>query len=271
MFKSPFDSSYDRAYARSLAVPFNAAASVYFRAKYLGFENLPHQRFLAVGNHGSAHLVPDSFLWGSRYNSLPDGVPMRYLVHKMLHLLPLPLQIVFKRCGLVEANYAKAKRLLEAGYALTVYPGGDRETGRPWSQRNQIRFYNHTGYVRLALEAGVPIVPVVSCGGHEATIILDQGREFAKLLNRALNMKMHTFPLAWSPDKGLYFTMFNLLKRPLPAQITLSVLPPIHIQEKYGPEAAKDPQVVAAIDRLVRRKMQRELKRLSFSRIPIIG
>ena len=66
-------------------------------------------------------------------------------------------------------------KALEAGAALLVYPGGDWEVHRPSWERNKVDFAGRKGFVRLALDAGVPIVPVVSIGGQETALFLSRG------------------------------------------------------------------------------------------------
>ena len=61
-------------------------------------------------------------------------------------------------------------------------PGGDYEVFRPSWERHKVDFGGRKGYVKLAREAGVPIVPVASVGGQEAALFLDRGQWLAKLL-----------------------------------------------------------------------------------------
>ena len=56
-----------------------------------------------------------------------------------------------------------------------VFPGGDHDAYRPTRQSAVVDFAGRTGYVRSALEAGVPIVPVVSIGGQESQLYLARG------------------------------------------------------------------------------------------------
>ena len=43
---------------------------------------------------------------------------------------------------------------------VVVFPGGDYEVFRPWTERNQIEFGGRKGFIVLALSAGVPVVPI---------------------------------------------------------------------------------------------------------------
>ena len=65
---------------------------------------------------------------------------------------------------------------------MLVFPGGDWEVHRPSWQSAKIDFGGRTGFVRLALEQDVPIVPVVTIGGQETALWLDRGAWLAKLL-----------------------------------------------------------------------------------------
>ena len=49
--------------------------------------------------------------------------------------------------------------LHEYGRDLLVMPGGEQDTWRPYHKRYAVNFAGRTGYARLALTWGVPIVP----------------------------------------------------------------------------------------------------------------
>ena len=61
-----------------------------------------------------------------------------------------------------------------------VFPGGDFDAMRPTLSQNVIDFSGRTGYVRAAIDAGVPIVPMVSIGGQETQLLLTRGTGLAK-------------------------------------------------------------------------------------------
>jgi len=66
-----------------------------------------------------------------------------------------------QRYGTVPASPKNMARALGRDAALLVYPGGDHETFRPSWESDEIDFAKRTGFVKLALEHRVPIVPVV--------------------------------------------------------------------------------------------------------------
>jgi 1-acyl-sn-glycerol-3-phosphate acyltransferase len=172
---------------------------------------------------------------------------------------------LFGRYGFVPASRDNAAAALRSGGLTIVFPGGDHDVFRPWHERNTIVFDGRTGYVRTALEAGVPIVPVVSIGGQEAQIHLSRGEVFARLLRLERLLRMKYLPLQVGFPFGLTFPFPPNL--PLPTKITTQVLDPIDPVAMFGP----DPDV-AEVDAVVRHRMQTALDELARQRrFPVIG
>ena len=83
-----------------------------------------------------------------------------------------PLSLVMNRLGVIEASPENAAAALARGAVVLVFPGGDYDSYRPTTKANTIDFNGRTGYVRTAIEAGVPIVPAVSIGAQETQLFL---------------------------------------------------------------------------------------------------
>ena len=137
---------------------------------------------------------------------------------------------------------------------------------RPFWQRNRVDFDGRTGFIRLALQENVPIVPVVSIGGHETALFLSRGEGLARLLalDRMLRLKVLPISLAlpWGVNIG---DMLGHI--PLPAKITIETLSPIDLKGEFGP----DPDVDEVYDHLIR-LMQDTLDALAAERrLPVIG
>ena len=64
------------------------------------------------------------------------------------------------------------RRHCDRGALVLVFPGGDYDSYRPTFE-NKIDFAGRTGYVRTAIESGVPIVPIVSIGAQEVAAVPD--------------------------------------------------------------------------------------------------
>lgn len=256
--------------ARKLANLLLPVMETYHRAKWYGLENIPDRNFLGVGNHTGMHFMPESLLWVAKYHSEERAVPMFTLVHHMTHLLARLIKLPANELGALEASRENALKALNAGNAVTVYPGGDRDVARTFADRNKVNFFDHLGYVKTALRAQVPILPIVGCGGGETLFVINSGERFAELSGLKKHLKIHTWPFYWSFPFGFHLGHWPRLELPLPSQMSMSVLEPIYL-EQYSPSDAEDPDVVRKINEDVLFVMQQELDKLSKWRVPIIG
>jgi 1-acyl-sn-glycerol-3-phosphate acyltransferase len=145
-----------------------------------------------------------------------------------------------------------------------VYPGGDYDAYRPTLRQNVIDFNGRAGYVRIAIETGVPIVPVVSIGAQETQLFLTRGDRLAKRLGLH-RIRLDILPVTVGLPFGM--TMFFPANFPLPTKIVDQVLAPIDITARFG----KDPDV-GSVDCYVRSVMQDALDRLAGERrFPVLG
>jgi 1-acyl-sn-glycerol-3-phosphate acyltransferase len=240
-------------------------ASFYFRAQVRGLENVPEEGpVLLVGNHSGGVMIPDSHIFTLAFNSY-FGVERRF--HQLAHNLAVstPGLGILRKFGSVAASHANAEQALDCGAALLVYPGGDHETFRPSWQSGRVDFGGRKGFVDLALNKDVPIVPVVSVGGQETALFLSQGEGLARALGLDRLLRLKILPLFLGVPFGLHVGPIGYL--PLPAKITVEVLPPIHLREEFGPDPDR-----GEVARVVTARMQRTLDRLSRERrLPVIG
>jgi 1-acyl-sn-glycerol-3-phosphate acyltransferase len=242
------------------------AASLYFRGEVRGLGNIPETGpVLLVGNHSGGNLTPDTGVFTLAFHAY-FGVERAFyqLAHNLV--LSLPGLGALRKYGTVAASPENARKALESGAALLVYPGGDYEVHRPSWERNKVDFDGRKGFIRLALEHDVPIVPVVSVGGQETSFFLTRGAGLSKALglDRAFRLKVLPISLAlpWGINVG---DMLGHI--PLPAKITVEALPPIHLREEFGPE----PDLDEVYDHVIR-VMQETLDALaSERRLPVIG
>lgn len=230
----------------------------YFSPEVRGLENLPETGpVLVVGNHSCLFFMPDTWVVALAITAR-RGVetPAYALVYDLLLGLP-GVGGLLRRLGGVPAEGREAERVLAEGAAVLVYPGGDKEACRPWTDRNRIVFSGHNGFIRLALRTGVPVVPVVSHGSHDAVIVLSRGERLARLLGLE-RLRIKVFPIVLGP-----FGVSTLLTPPLPmpAAVTVEFLAPID-WSRLGPEAAEDDDVVGACYDEITGAMQGALNRL---------
>ena len=236
----------------------------YFRSQVRGLDRVPTGPGLYVGNHSGGMMTVDSFLFcGELYlarglDDMPYGLGHEVAIQVPgIHQTMVPL-------GAVRASHDNALRLFERGNKVMVYPGGDVDNQRPFRHRHRIVFGGRTGYVRLALRAGVPVIPVVGAGGHETLIILDDLRWAARLLRTGSWLRLNALPVSLSIPWGLTVgPVFPFV--PLPARILMEVLEPIHF-ERSGDEAAADDDYVRQCADRVEGAMQATLSRLAEER-----
>jgi 1-acyl-sn-glycerol-3-phosphate acyltransferase len=153
---------------------------------------------------------------------------------------------------------------------VLVYPGGDEDVFRPWSERNRIRLAGRTGFIRLALQERVPVQPVVSIGGHETVFVASDGRRLARTLGLE-RFRLKALPLLLGPPWGISPGDF-LLHLPLPAKITVQVGEPIDFHARFGNLDARDPEVLWACYHYVELRMQAILDTLAAERrFPVLG
>ena len=133
--------------------------------------------------------------------------------------------------GLVAAHPANAQRLLRDEQRLAlVFPEGQKATRKLFWQRYRLRRFGRGGFVRTAMRAGVPIVPVALIGGEEAMPI---------------------------------FAHAALMY--LPAKFKIRFLEPVDMS-RYGPEDAEDVALVHRLSERIRMRIQEELDDLLLAR-----
>jgi 1-acyl-sn-glycerol-3-phosphate acyltransferase len=171
-----------------------------------------------------------------------------------------------RKFGTVAASPSNARKALESGAALLVYPGGDYEVHRPTWERNKVDFDGRKGFIRLALEQNVPIVPVVSIGGQETALFLTRGERLARLLALDRVFRLKVLPISLALPWGL--NVGDMLGHvPLPVKITIETLPAIDVRTEFGVE----PDLDEVYDHVLR-LMQDTLDALAAERrLPLIG
>ncbi|MFN8203993.1 MAG: 1-acyl-sn-glycerol-3-phosphate acyltransferase [Solirubrobacteraceae bacterium] len=256
----------DPDYIRDMLPPMWLLSSLWFRAEVRGLGHIPdHGPVLLVGNHSGGNVTPDTGVFALAFSAY-FGVerPFYQLAHNLV--VAWPGLGFLRRLGTVAASPENAEAALRAGAALLVYPGGDHEVHRPTWESARIDFAGRRGFVRLALDAGVPIVPVVSIGGQETALFLSRGDALARLLRLDRLLRLKVLPISLALPWGLNVGDFAG-HVPLPAKIVVEVLPRIDLRDEFGPE----PDVDEVYDEIVAR-MQDALDALaSERRWPVLG
>lgn len=258
------DDRRDPSVIRALVPVIEALTRPWFDPVVTGLERVPEGPALFVGNHSGGFVTPDSYiLYCALYRRFGvDGVPYG-LGHDAIFRVPFVGEAQ-ALVGVVPARHGNGLALLARGHKLIVYPGGDVETMCPWRDRYRIVFDGRTGYVRMALRAGVPIVPVVAAGGHSTLFVIDDMRGLARRLGTHRRFRTRVWPLFLSVPWGLALGPWMFFV-PMPSRIRVEVMAPIRF-DRAGDEAAADEAYVRACADRVEAAMQDTLDRLAVER-----
>lgn len=244
---------------RALLPLFERIAEGYLRVEVEGLEHLPRGRALYVGNHSGGIMGPDLFctlamLWRARG---PDA-PLYAMAHDLAMRRVTPLGRVLQRLGAMRAHPESARRALRAGGSVLVYPGGDLDAYRAFWKRDRIVFGARSGFVRVARDADVPIVPIVAQGAHRSALIVHEGEWLARALGLRRWSRIERFPIAlslpWIVGAGPWVPYL-----PLPFKIRIRVLPPMSILRGADCDAMRDrvvERMQAALDALAARSTE---------------
>jgi hypothetical protein len=165
-----------------------------FRPRLDGGENLPSGPYLLVGNHsglGLAEILAIIVAWLARFGT---SRPIAAMVHPISNNQPGSRKI--RRLGAIPSTRPAAMAALAVGVPVMVLPGGDHEAQRPIWQFNQVQFASRKGFLKIARDARVPIVPMGIRGSHfTAPVLWRSDRWLAWLLILPKLMGMRRFPL----------------------------------------------------------------------------
>ncbi|MFL5909361.1 MAG: lysophospholipid acyltransferase family protein [Gaiellaceae bacterium] len=257
--------AWDPEYIRRILPAWRAIMGTYFRGEVRGLDNIPEDGpSLLVGNHSGGTMIADTFVFAGEFYA-HFGPERRF--HQLAHDIAARMPMTgLSRWGTLAASHDNAREAFDRGAPVLVYPGGDYETFRPSWHSDQIEFGGRKGFIRLALERGVPIVPVVAVGGQETALFVTRGQTAAQATKWADLTRIKVLPVAFGPPFGI--SLLDLPTRlPLPAKITVEVLPPIDLTERFGPDPDHD-----EVYEEVTGEMQDALTDLQAERIaPVVG
>ena len=248
---------------------FRALGRHYFRLEIRGVENVPAEGpVLLVGNHNGGLVPTDGFFTSlAIWDHFGPRRAVYALAHDFLFHDPTLRRYALK-LGALRAGHDSARHAFERGGAVLVYPGSDLDAFRPWRQRGRVVLGGRKGFLKLALGAGVPIVPVVSAGTHEQLIVLTRGDGLARMLHMHAWARTFVCPIIVAMPWGVTSGFVPYL--PFPAQTTVAFGAPITFSGASSRDA-EDPATLGRFYVEVEARMQSMLDDLMVARRPFIG
>lgn len=211
----------------------------YFAVEYRGLENIDFTKpVLFVSSH-SLYSIVDVLVFAGIWRQ--TGELVRGLGDRMHFQLPLWRKLV-GNLGLVLGDQKIAESLLNDGQNVLVFPGGAREVMKKRHEIHNLVWKQRTGFIRLAINAGVPIVPVAVYGGDTVMDIVADADDYQQTLLGKLAARSGVLEDYWRGSDEL---------PPLVKGIGLSLMPkPAKVYVSYGSPIcldgldAENPQVL---------------------------
>ena len=247
---------------------FNPLMDIWFRMEIEGWEKLPPPPALLIGIHAGAPFVWDAWTVGFQWwRHFGDERILHGTAHDALMAAPL-LSRYFRAMGVLPAAPDSISAALAAGRDVALWPGGDRDSLRKWTQRDEAVLAGRTGFIKMAIRAGVPIVPISTVGGPDSMPVLLGGRRVAKALQLDKIANLKVFPVALQAPWGISPAM--LPEIPLPTKIRTAFQDPIELDT--DPERANDQAYVQEMYDEVQGSIQHGIDVLARRRrFPVFG
>lgn len=211
--------------------------------RFGGLEHLPRGPALLVGNHGL--LGYETLLFFERIFEATGRMP-RGLADRWFFRVP-GLRSALVRLGGMYGTPENALDALERGHHVVCYPGGVREVlKRGPDDLYRLRWETSTGFVRVALQAGVPIIPFAAAGVDHTYKIVSRLTGSGRFL---MGHDKYDLPVLWGNG-------------PLPEKVPFWFQLGAPIHPRLPPHAARDDIAVRTLHRDVSMQAQRLLDRL---------
>jgi 1-acyl-sn-glycerol-3-phosphate acyltransferase len=194
----------------------------YFSATLEGVENIPARGgALLVVNHGLNGF--DTVVLGALLQRDRKRLPYWLGEHNLWRLPGLGRLLDF--VDAVPGERGAAVRILQSGVLVVVYPGGVHDSFKLSSERHRLQWGKRAGFARVAMAAGVPIVPLAACGVDDMYTVVARERWLGRTV---LGDRRYDWPIAF----GRWGTPV-----PRPARVTIRALPPVETRGDPASEA----------------------------------
>ena len=213
-----------------------------------GLANLPADgRFLLVGNHtlfsmAEVVLIP-------YFVRTAIGTRVRPLADRQFARMTGIQAALVTAYGAVIGTPAAARRLMDEGESVLVFPGGAREISKYRGEEYTLSWQNRDGFARIAIEKEYPIVTVALVGGDDVyTSMVRRDSTLGRFGRWAGQRLTGRSDITMSPVRGVGLTLI-----PKPQRMYLAFGQPI--------DTCRSPQTsVEAWTGAVKRRVQQDLE-----------
>ncbi len=209
--------------ARRIWLSYWRAMRHYHRFEVSGFEHIMRPgAALIVGYHGRAGAHDLCMLQSYMFER--TGAMGSAVMHHAFARMPV-LRWLVAGGGFVTSDGGDLAEAVGKGERLFVTPGGTREGYRSARDRYRVDWGQRTGYLRLALKYGLPIIPTGASGVDDTFIGLNDGYKWGKRLGApaGLPLWLGVGPLGLWP-----------LSPPFPSKIRLRIGSPFQPTELFA-------------------------------------
>jgi 1-acyl-sn-glycerol-3-phosphate acyltransferase len=189
----------------------------YFRVETHGIERVPRGGVLLISNHAGQLPFDATMISAAMLLEAEPPRIVRGMAEYWVPELPFVSEIA-ARGGAVAGTPETCREMLEAGEAVLAFPEGVRGMNKLYKDRYRLMRFG-LGFMRLALEARVPIVPISVVGSEEQQPGLANWRGLGRALGMPAFPVTPTFP--WLGPLGLL---------PLPVKYHLWFGEPLHFE-----------------------------------------
>ena len=203
----------------------------YFRVKSYHADRIPRTGpAILAGNHSGNLPIDGMMLWMDVLNQTDPPRVARPIADHFVSTLPF-VSAFFARVGVVGGSRGNARKLLEGGDLLMIFPEGTPGIVKPGDAGSAIP----TGTCGLAIRHRAHR-PGGFVGGEEQ-LPLTSSRRLGRL-----------FDIPALPIPAVPF--------PLPVRYHIHYGEPIHVEQEFSPDQADDPEVVESVARRVQAAVQ---------------
>ena len=260
----------DPALMNAQAPLWNALMDYYFRLEIDGWEKIPDEPSLLIGVHSGGPLTMDAWTVAlAWWRHFKEERSLHGTAHDVLMAAP-GLGTYFRRMGTIVPSRENIGAAFEKGDDVILWPGGEVDAYRSWDKRDKAILGDRTGFIRLAIREGVPIVPMATIGGHDTLFVLSEGRGLAKALGLKKRMRSEVAPITLSIPFGVTLHLTPFQHIPLPSKIRTEYLDPIYLDT--DPDRENDNEYVGEVYKEIESAIQAGMDRLAKKRkFPILG